>query len=116
MLPCDDKAIPALDLALDALSPVAELAPGVCTRATALASSWRSSSKRSPATPSGCSTSTSVQHDAARGLGVPPAAIAWLLAGVVVLAITAGLGVLIWFVAHKIEAKRVADCRTGKNT
>ncbi|MET4153822.1 type IV secretory pathway TrbD component [Bradyrhizobium sp. RT7b] len=32
------------------------------------------------------------------------------------LAIFAGLGVLVWFVAHKIEAKRVADYRMGKNT
>ncbi len=46
----------------------------------------------------------------------PASAIAWLLAAVVVLAIVAGLGVLIWFVAHKVEVKRVVDYRAGKNT
>ncbi|MHC2666590.1 peptidoglycan-binding protein [Bradyrhizobium diazoefficiens] len=61
-------------------------------------------------------TAVSSARDAVGGLGIPPAAIAWLLAGVVVLAIVAGLGVLIWVVAHKIEIKRVADYRTGKNT
>jgi len=54
--------------------------------------------------------------DAVGGLGIPPQAIVWLLAAVVVLAIVAGLGVLIWSVAHKIEVKRLADYRTGKNT
>lgn len=54
--------------------------------------------------------------DAVGGLGIPPLAIAWLLAAVLVLAIVAGLGVLIWSVAHKIEVKRLADYRTGKNT
>lgn len=54
--------------------------------------------------------------DAVGGLGIPSQAIAWLLAGIVVLALFAGLGVLIWFVAHKVEIKRVADYRAGKNT
>ncbi|MET3348293.1 hypothetical protein ABIF52_008674 [Bradyrhizobium japonicum] len=61
-------------------------------------------------------TAVSGARDAVGGLGIPPAAIAWLLAGVVVLAIVAGLGVLIWVVAHKVEVERVADYRTGKNT
>jgi len=61
-------------------------------------------------------TAVSGAKDAVGGLGLSPQLIAWLLAAVVVLAIVAGLGVLIWFVAHKIEAKRVADYRTGKNT
>lgn len=55
-------------------------------------------------------------RDAVGGLGIPPAAIAWLCAAIVVLALLAGLGVLVWFVAHKIEQKRVADYRAGKNT
>ncbi|MHC2652426.1 hypothetical protein ACVMHY_005005 [Bradyrhizobium barranii subsp. barranii] len=61
-------------------------------------------------------TAFSGAKDAVGGLGIPPAAIAWLLAAVVVLALVAGLGVLIWFVAHKVEIKRVADYRAGKNT
>lgn len=61
-------------------------------------------------------TAFSGAKDAVGGLGIPPAAIAWLLAAVVVLAIVAGLGVLIWFVAHKVEVKRVVDYRAGKNT
>ncbi|MCK1669448.1 peptidoglycan-binding protein [Bradyrhizobium sp. 153] len=61
-------------------------------------------------------TALSGARDAVGGLGIPPAAIVWLLAAVVVLVLIAGLGVLVWFVAHKIETKRVADYRTGKNT
>lgn len=61
-------------------------------------------------------TAVSGARDAVGGLGIPSAAIAWLLAGIVVLAVLAGLGVLIWVVAHKIETKRVADYRAGKNT
>ncbi|MDI3559559.1 peptidoglycan-binding protein [Bradyrhizobium sp. Arg816] len=61
-------------------------------------------------------TAFSGAKDAVGGLGIPPAAIAWLLAAVVVLALVGGLGVLIWFVAHKVETKRVADYRAGKNT
>ncbi|WLB43007.1 peptidoglycan-binding protein [Bradyrhizobium ottawaense] len=61
-------------------------------------------------------TAVSGAKDAVGGLGIPPAAIAWLLASILVLALLAGLGVLIWVVAHKIEAKRVADYRSGKNT
>lgn len=61
-------------------------------------------------------TAVSGAKDAVGGLGIPPQAIAWLLAAVLVLAIFAGIGVLVWVVAHKIEAKRVADYRAGKNT
>lgn len=61
-------------------------------------------------------TAVTGAKDAIGGLGIPPAAIAWLLAAVVVLALLAGIGVLVWVVAHKMEAKRVADYRTGKNT
>ncbi|WP_441268668.1 peptidoglycan-binding protein [Bradyrhizobium sp. 215_C5_N1_1] len=61
-------------------------------------------------------TAFSGAKDAVGGLGIPPAAIAWLLAAVVVLIVVAGLGVLIWFVAHKVEVKRVVDYRAGKNT
>lgn len=61
-------------------------------------------------------TAISGAKDAVGGLGVPPQAIVWLLAAIVVLLIIAGLGVLLWSVAHKIETKRVADYRTGKNT
>jgi hypothetical protein len=64
----------------------------------------------------GKATAVSGARDAVGGLGIPPAAIAWLLAGVVVLALLAGLGVLIWVVAHKIETKRIADYRACKNT
>jgi peptidoglycan hydrolase-like protein with peptidoglycan-binding domain len=61
-------------------------------------------------------TAVSGAKDAVGGLGMSPQLIAWLLAAVVVLALLAGLGVLLWTVAHKIEAKRLADYRTGKNT
>ncbi|TFV34540.1 peptidoglycan-binding protein [Bradyrhizobium frederickii] len=61
-------------------------------------------------------TAVSGAKEAVGGLGIPPQALVWLLATVVVLAIFAGLGVLIWVVAHKIEQKRVADYRVGKNT
>ncbi|WP_018456792.1 peptidoglycan-binding protein [Bradyrhizobium sp. WSM4349] len=54
--------------------------------------------------------------DAVGGLGIPPQAIVWLLAAVAVLVAFAGLGVMIWFIAQKIETKRLADYRTGKNT
>lgn len=42
---------------------------------------------------------------------------AWLLIGgaIVLLAVLAGAGVAIWYVAHRIEQKRLADYRTGKN-
>ncbi|MBR0755628.1 peptidoglycan-binding protein [Bradyrhizobium jicamae] len=61
-------------------------------------------------------TAVAGARDAVGGLGLNPQMIAWLLAGVVVLAVIAGLGVLIWHVADKIEAKRVLDYRMGKNT
>lgn len=61
-------------------------------------------------------TAVSGAKDAVGALGIPPQALLWLLAAVVVLAIFAGLGVLIWIVAHKVEVKRVADYRMGKNT
>jgi hypothetical protein len=50
------------------------------------------------------------------GLGLTPQMIAWIIVAVVVLAVLAGLGVLIWHVADRIEQRRVADYRTGKNT
>jgi hypothetical protein len=61
-------------------------------------------------------TAVSGAKDAVGGLGIPPQLIVWLVAAVVVLASIAGLGVLVWTVAHKIEVKRLADYRTGKNT
>jgi hypothetical protein len=61
-------------------------------------------------------TAVSSAKEAVGGLGIPAQAIVWLLAAVVVLAMIAGLGVLIWSIAHKIEVKRLADYRTGKNT
>jgi hypothetical protein len=61
-------------------------------------------------------TAVSGAKDAVGGLGLTPQLIVWLVAAVVVLAIVAGLGVLVWSVAHKIEVKRLADYRTGKNT
>lgn len=61
-------------------------------------------------------TAVSGAKDAVGGLGLSPQLIAWLLAAIVVLALLAGLGVLLWTVANKIEAKRLADYRSGKNT
>lgn len=61
-------------------------------------------------------TAVSGARDAVGGLGLTPQLIAWLLAAIVVLALLAGLGVLLWTVANKIEAKRLADYRSGKNT
>jgi len=61
-------------------------------------------------------TAVSGAKDAVGALGIPPQAWLWLLAAIVVFAIFAGLGVLIWTVAHKVEVKRLADYRTGKNT
>ncbi|WP_456622132.1 MULTISPECIES: peptidoglycan-binding protein [unclassified Bradyrhizobium] len=61
-------------------------------------------------------TAVSGAKEAVGGLGLTPQMVAGLVAGVVVLALLAGLGVLVWKFADKIEAKRVADYRAGKNT
>jgi hypothetical protein len=61
-------------------------------------------------------TAVSGAKEAVGGLGIPAGAIAWLLAAVVMLALFAVTGVLLWSVAHKIEVKRLTDYRAGKNT
>ncbi|MBW7967592.1 peptidoglycan-binding protein [Bradyrhizobium sp. BR 10261] len=61
-------------------------------------------------------TAVSGARDAVSGLGIPAQVWIWLCAAVLVLAVVAGCAVLVWLVAHKIELKRLADYRAGKNT
>ncbi|SDC06122.1 hypothetical protein SAMN05216337_1001155 [Bradyrhizobium brasilense] len=61
-------------------------------------------------------TQVSAAKDAVGGLGLTPEVGLVILAGIVVLAIVAGVGVLAWHFADTIERKRVADYRVGKNT
>lgn len=60
-------------------------------------------------------TAVSSAREAVGGLGLTTQSIVIIIAIVLVLAICAGLGLLVWHVADSIEKKRVADYRTGKN-
>ena len=54
--------------------------------------------------------------EAVGGLGLSVHAVIIIIAIVAVLAVLTGTGLLVWFIADKIEKNRVADYRTGKNT
>jgi hypothetical protein len=60
-------------------------------------------------------TAISGARDAVAGLGLSPQV--WLAIAVAVLlaVVVAGMGVGIWYVAHRLEQKRLADYRIGKN-
>ncbi|MBR0695938.1 peptidoglycan-binding protein [Bradyrhizobium lablabi] len=60
-------------------------------------------------------TQLSAAKDAVGGLGLTPAAIEAIAIAVAALVVVAGAGVLVWFVAHELEQRRVADYRAGKH-
>ena len=60
-------------------------------------------------------TQVSDARNAIGALGLSTDAWLAIAAGVVVLVVLAGCGVAIWFVANRIEQKRLADYRVGKN-
>lgn len=61
-------------------------------------------------------TAVSQAKEAVGGLGLTTQSIVIIVAIVLVLAVCAGVGLLIWHVADRIEKKRVDDYRIGKNT
>jgi hypothetical protein len=60
-------------------------------------------------------TQVSAAKDAVGGLGLTPAAIQAIAIGGAALAVLAGVGLLVWFVAHQLEQSRLADYRAGKH-
>jgi membrane-bound ClpP family serine protease len=54
-------------------------------------------------------------QDAVGSLGIPPQAWWIAAAGVAALVVLAGAGLGIWYVADRLEARRLADYQTGKN-
>ncbi|MGY4259775.1 hypothetical protein ACVI1L_006843 [Bradyrhizobium sp. USDA 4516] len=60
-------------------------------------------------------TQVSAAKDAVGALGLTPGAIQAIAIGVAALAVVACLGVLVWFVAHQLEQRRLADYRAGKH-
>lgn len=60
-------------------------------------------------------TQVNQAKEAVGGLGLTPQAIALIGVGVVALLAIAGIALLLWHVADRIEHKRLADYRVGKN-
>jgi hypothetical protein len=54
-------------------------------------------------------------RDAVKGLGLSAEAWLAIMFAVLLALVVAGMGVAIWYVAHRLEQKRLADYRIGKN-